>query len=104
MKKHAWVVIAIVALVSAAVESQQAPQQPAAGTPTALPSVPAREPAWAFPVQAGQLPAESPEPKSFAELTETAKALLIGKDALTACTRPGPGLARSAAPRCPTSR
>ena len=64
MKKHAWVVIAIVVLVSAAVESQQAPQPAAPGTATALPSVPAREPAWAFPVQAGQLPAESPEPKS----------------------------------------
>jgi cytochrome c553 len=38
-------------------------QQPAA-TPTTLPSPPAREPAWAFPVQAGSLPPESPEPKT----------------------------------------
>jgi cytochrome c553 len=58
------VVVAMMAMVSAVVESQ-APQQPAPGTPTALPSVPAREPAWAFPVQAGQLPAESPEPKTI---------------------------------------
>jgi cytochrome c553 len=56
-------VIAVVALASTALESQQ-PQQPAPGTPTALPSPPAREPAWAFPIQAGTLPAESPEPKS----------------------------------------
>lgn len=67
MKKLGWVVVvAIVLMVSAIVETQapQQPQQPAPGTPTALPSVPAREPAWAFPVQAGQLPAESPEPKT----------------------------------------
>ena len=41
-----------------------AQQQPAPGTPTALPSPPAREPAWAFPVIAGQLPAEPPGPKT----------------------------------------
>lgn len=65
MKKHVSVaVFAIVAIGSAVVNSQQ-PQQPAAGTPTALPSVPAREPAWAFPVQAGQLPPESAEPKTI---------------------------------------
>jgi cytochrome c553 len=40
-------------------------QQPAPATPTTLPSPPAREPSWAFPVQAGSLPAESPEPKSL---------------------------------------
>ena len=56
-------VIALAAVASATVTSQQAPQ-PAPGTPTALPSPPAREPAWAFPIQAGTLPAESPEPKS----------------------------------------
>jgi cytochrome c553 len=56
-------VIAVVALASTALNSQQ-PQQPAPGTPTALPSVPAREPAWAFPVQAGTLPPEPPGPKS----------------------------------------
>jgi cytochrome c553 len=65
MKKYvSAAVFAIVAIGSAVVNSQQ-PQQPAAGTPTALPSVPAREPAWAFPVQAGQLPPESPEPKTI---------------------------------------
>jgi cytochrome c553 len=56
-------VIALAAVASATVTSQQAPP-PAPGTPTALPSPPAREPAWAFPIQAGTLPPESPEPKS----------------------------------------
>jgi cytochrome c553 len=56
-------VIAVVALASTALESQQ-PQQPAPGTPTPLAAVPAREPAWAFPVLAGQLPAEPPGPKT----------------------------------------
>src|SRR5687768_11983852 len=41
-----------------------AQQQPAPGTPTALPSPPAREPAWAFPVIGGQLPPEPPGPKT----------------------------------------
>jgi cytochrome c553 len=40
-----------------------AQQQPAPGTPTALPSPPAREPAWAFPVIQAQLPPEPPGPK-----------------------------------------
>ena len=56
-------VIALAAVASATVTSQQAPP-PAPGTPTALPSPPARDPAWAFPIQAGTLPPESPEPKS----------------------------------------
>jgi cytochrome c553 len=61
MRKYTWVVVfAMLAMVSAALQSQQPP----AGMPTQLPSPPAREPAWAFPVQAGQLPAESPEPKT----------------------------------------
>jgi cytochrome c553 len=61
MRKYSWVVVfAVLPMVSAALESQQPP----AGTPTQLASPPAREPAWAFPVQAGQLPAESPEPKT----------------------------------------
>jgi len=65
MKKFAWVVaVAMVSMVSAVLQSQQ-PQAPAPGTPTVLPSVPAREPSWAFPVQAGQLPAESAEPKTI---------------------------------------
>src|SRR6185436_8878450 len=39
-------------------------QQPPAATPPALPSPDPREPAWAFQVQAGSLPAEDPTPKS----------------------------------------
>ena len=54
------IVIALVALTAAGL----AWQQPPPGTPTVLPSVPAREPAWAFPVQAGTLPPEPPGPKS----------------------------------------
>lgn len=54
-------VLAILALTAAGLGSQQAP---APATPTALPSVPAREPAWAFPVQAGTLPPEPPGPKT----------------------------------------
>ena len=61
---RAWMlVIAVVALATTALQSQQ-PQQPAPGTPTQLAAVPAREPSWAFPVQAGQLPAEPPGEKS----------------------------------------
>jgi cytochrome c553 len=61
MKARIWIVVmAVVAATSVGVQSQQqtAPS-------SALPSPPAREPAWAFPVQAGSLPAESPEPKSI---------------------------------------
>ena len=62
MKRRLWVlVIAVVAAASVGVHSQQQPSAPA----SALPSPPQREPAWAFPVQAGSLPAESPEPKSI---------------------------------------
>jgi cytochrome c553 len=39
--------------------------QPPGVQSTALPSPPPREPAWAFPVQQGSLPAESPEPKTI---------------------------------------
>ena len=61
MKTRLWVlVIAVVAAASVGLHSQQQPSAPA----SALPSPPQREPAWAFPVQAGSLPAESPEPKS----------------------------------------
>jgi cytochrome c553 len=64
MKQHAWIfVVATMVVVSSIVYTQQ-PQQPAPGTPTQLAAVPAREPAWAFPVQAGQLPAETAEPKT----------------------------------------
>jgi len=52
-------VVAMMAALSAGLGSQQ----PAA-TPTTLPSPPAREPSWAFPVQAGSLPAEPAGPKT----------------------------------------
>ena len=45
-------------------------QQPAGVQSTALPSPPAREPAWAFPVQQGTLPPETPEPKTIAGSTK----------------------------------
>ena len=53
-------VIAVVAATSVGLHSQQQPSAPA----SALPSPPVREPGWAFPIQAGSLPPESPEPKS----------------------------------------
>jgi cytochrome c553 len=60
MRTRLWVlVIAVLAVTSAALHSQQQ-SAPA----SALPSPPGREPAWAFPVQAGSLPPESPEPKT----------------------------------------
>jgi cytochrome c553 len=52
-------VIAVIAAASASLYSQQQSVQS-----SALPSPAQREPAWAFPVQAGTLPPESPEPKS----------------------------------------
>ena len=59
MKTRFWmIVVTALAATSAGLHSQQT--APA----SALPSPPAREPAWAFPVQAGTLPAESQEPKS----------------------------------------
>jgi cytochrome c553 len=55
-----WTIVAaLFVAVSAMVEAQQ-PTAPS----TALPSPAGREPAWAFPVQAGALPAEAPGPKS----------------------------------------
>jgi cytochrome c553 len=60
MKTRLWVlVVTALAAASAGLHSQQQ-TAPA----SALPSPPAREPSWAFPVQAGTLPAESQEPKS----------------------------------------
>jgi cytochrome c553 len=44
-------------------------QQPSVQS-TALPSPAAREPAWAFPVQQGSLPPETPEPKTIAGSTK----------------------------------
>jgi len=61
MRTRASVCVIAVVVASAVVSSQQ---RPAPGTPTALPSVPAREPSWAFPVQAGQLPPEPPGPRT----------------------------------------
>ncbi len=64
MRKSACVLtVALCAVLSNTVESQQ---QPAGVQSTALPAVPAKEPTWAFPVQAGSLPAEAPAPKSLA--------------------------------------
>lgn len=61
IKKHGWaVVIGMLATLPTGVASQQQGLQSGA-----LPPVPAREPAWAFPVQAGSLPAEPPGPKSI---------------------------------------
>lgn len=57
----------VIVVLSVGVASQQAPApQPAAGVQsTALPAPVPREPSWAFQVQGGSLPAESPEPKSI---------------------------------------
>jgi cytochrome c553 len=69
IKKAAWpsFVLAMMALTAAAV----AQQQPAPGTPTALPSPPPREPAWAFPVIQAQLPPEPPGPKQIEGSTKS---------------------------------
>ena len=62
-----WTIVAaLIVAVSAVVESQQ-PAVPS----TSLPSPAGREPAWAFPVQAGTLPAEAPGPKSVPGSTKT---------------------------------
>jgi len=59
MRTRLWVlVIAVLAAASAALHSQQSAPS------SALPSPPAREPSWAFPVQAGSLPPEPPGPKT----------------------------------------
>ena len=60
--KAGWsaLVITLLALTVAGLASQQ---QPAPGTPTVLSNPTGREPAWAFPVIQGQLPAEPPGPK-----------------------------------------
>ena len=60
MVKRAWMlVLALVALVTAAVHSQ-----------TPLPNPTAREPSWAFQAIEGQLPAEPPEPVSIPGSTQ----------------------------------
>ena len=67
--KARWsmLVITMMALTAAGL----AQQQPAPGTPTALPSPPAREPAWAFPVIQAQLPPEPPGPKQIEGSTKS---------------------------------
>ena len=66
MRRQAWaLVIGMLTALSAGVDTQQP-----AGQATVLPSVPAREPSWAFPVQAGQLPAEPPGPKAIPDSTK----------------------------------
>jgi cytochrome c553 len=59
---RAWALVLGLVTLAASVPASQ--QQPAPGTPTALPPPPAREPAWAFPIQAGTLPPDAPGPKS----------------------------------------
>ena len=68
MPKRAWIVVVMLAAVAPVVESQQ--PAPAAGQATALPSPVGREPSWAFPVQAGQLPAEPAGPKTIPDSTK----------------------------------
>jgi cytochrome c553 len=64
MQRRAWMLVGVmIALVSTVIQSQQ--PAPAAGQATALPNPVGREPSWAFPIQAGQLPAEPPGPKSI---------------------------------------
>jgi cytochrome c553 len=67
--KARWsaLVVGVIALSAAAL----AQQQPAPGTPTALPSPPPREPAWAFPVIQAQLPPEPPGPKQVEGSTKS---------------------------------
>jgi cytochrome c553 len=60
-RRASILVVAIVGALSGSVASQQ----PAGVQPSALPSPVPREPSWAFQVQAGSLPAESPEPKTI---------------------------------------
>ena len=69
MTKARWstLVITLMALTVAGI----AQQQPAPGTPTALPSPPPREPAWAFPVIQAQLPPEPPGPKQIEGSTKS---------------------------------
>jgi cytochrome c553 len=86
-------VLAVLVAGSAGLESQPQPSAQA----TALPSPPAREPAWAFPVQAGSLPAEPPGPKSLAGSTKTYTPeqiddLLNPPDWFPAEHRPAPGI------------
>ena len=94
MRTRLWIlVIAAVAAASAGLHSQQQPAAPA----SALPSPPGREPAWAFPVQAGSLPPESPEPKSIEGSTkkytpQEIDNLLSPPDWFPEAHKPAPGI------------
>ena len=55
-------VLMVAVALAAAIHAQQ--PAPAPGQATALPSPTGREPSWAFPVQAGQLPPEPAGPKT----------------------------------------
>ena len=68
MRRHFWLVLILIATLASALESQQ--PAPAPGQATALPSPVGREPSWAFPVQAGQLPPEPPGPKTIPDSTK----------------------------------
>jgi len=94
MKTRLWVlVMAVVAAASVGLHSQQQPTAPA----SALPSPPQREPAWAFPVQAGSLPAEAPEAKSVEGSTkkytpQEIDNLLSPPDWFPEAHKPAPGI------------
>jgi cytochrome c553 len=64
-----WSVLVITIMALTVVGLAQQP--PAPGTPTALPSPPAREPAWAFPVIQAQLPPEPPGAKQVEGSTKS---------------------------------
>ena len=62
MSRRTWFLgLAFASTLSVSIASQQ----PAGVQSTALPAPVPREPSWAFQVQGGSLPAESPEPKSI---------------------------------------
>ena len=94
MKTRLWALaIAVVAAASVGLHSQQQPSAPA----SALPSPPQREPAWAFPVQAGSLPAEPPEAKSVEGSTkkytpQEIDNLLSPPDWFPEAHKPAPGI------------
>ena len=92
MNARSWAVVgALVMAVSAGLESQQGVQS------TSLPSPAGREPAWAFPVQAGTLPAEAPGPKTVPGSTkqytpQQIDDLLNPPDWFPDEHKPGPGI------------
>jgi len=94
MKTRLWALaIAVAAAASVGLHSQQQPSAPA----SALPSPPQREPAWAFPVQAGSLPAEVPEAKSVEGSTkkytpQEIDNLLSPPDWFPEAHKPAPGI------------